>query len=309
MTTRTTRILLFGALGVALVVIVALVATLAGVQAMAPLRLLPSYPWSALAAEASTMNDCAECHDLGELHACQDCHDEHGGAALTNLTFGALVLLTGDVPDAGYIPVQQIVPERDGRLTHVGLLDFLAAHGVTEFESVTLVGSDGGMATIERQYLTDEALLLPYVDGIRFAAENLHVSTWLKGITRIVVVGAETPLTVDGRPTSIGRLLVGPQMSVTIEQTDVMLKSEDDGQIRRGKTAARLEGAPLSSLIARPGFQALYVRDEAGRERTLQAGEVARAVLALVRGKATLVLPERGRSEWISGVVEIRAEG
>jgi hypothetical protein len=307
LTARRPRILLVALPVIALVVVAALGFALAESEALAPLRLLPRYPWSMLAAEAVIMDECVECHLPADMHTCDTCHDEHGSAELINMPFNALILLTGDVPEASYIPVQEIVPVRDGRRTHTALLDLLAQYGVTEFESVTLASADAGLVTIERQYLTEEALLLPHVESVRFADENLHVSTWLKGITRIIIVGAETPITINGQATSIGRLLVGPQLSVTVEQTDVLLKSEIDGQVRRGKTAFRLDGAPLTGLVG-TDFRTLVVRDEAGHEHRLTAEEVRGAVVSLVRGKATLVLPERGRSEWVSGVVEIESE-
>ncbi len=88
-----------------------------------------------------------------------------------------------------------------------------------------------------------------YEDGIRFASEDLHVSAWLKGIRRIVVVGRETPLTVAGEATSIGRLLLGPIQYLTVEQTQVMLKSEEDGEVRSAQVGSRLRGVPLTTLL------------------------------------------------------------
>jgi hypothetical protein len=187
------------------------------------------------------------------------------------------------------------------------LLDFLAEHGVTDFESVTLASTDGGFITVERANLTPGALLLPHVDGVRFAAEDLHISTWLKGITRLVVVGTDTPLRVDGSATSIGRLLLGPTRSATVEETDVMFESEADGQVRRGKTAARLEGAPIAEIVADPDFARLVVRTVDGSEHILEAEDARGALLAQVRGQVVLVLPERGRPQWIEDVVEIES--
>ena len=100
--------------------------------------------------------------------------------------------------------------------------------------------------------LTDEALLLPHVDGLRFAAADLHVSTWLKGVWRIIVVGKDKPLILDGYHTSIGRLLLGQTTSVTIEETEVMLHSASDGQIRKARTASRIEGMKLTDIVADP---------------------------------------------------------
>jgi hypothetical protein len=224
---------------------------------------------------------------------------------MANVPFNSLLLLTGDVPQPSYIPINEILPYREQPNTHVSLLDFLAEHGVTDFESVTLTSRDGGFTTFERPNLTSEAFLMPHVEGVRFAAENLHVSTWLKGVWQIIVVGTDRPLQIDGQATSIGRLLLGPTRSVTVEQTDVMLKSETDGQIRRGKTASRLEGAPIEAIVANPGFQQLLVRGKSGREHALTAEEAQGAVLTQMRGQVTLVLPERSRAQWVTDVVEI----
>jgi hypothetical protein len=305
---KTSRILLVLVLLVVLVVGGGAVAAAAGVKSLAPMRLVLHYSWDVLAKEADTMNDCVECHEPADFHACEACHDDHGAVEMASVPFNSLLLLAGDVPEPGYIPINEILPYRDQPNTHVSLLDFLAEHGVTDFESVTLTSRDEGFVTFERPNLTDEALLMPHVDGVRFAAENLHVSTWLKGVWRIIVVGIDRPLQIDGQATSIGRLLLGPTRSITVEQTDVMLKSEADGQIRKGKTASRLEGAPIEAIVANPNFQQLLVRDKSGREHILRAEEAQGAVLVQMRNQATLVLPERGRAQWVADVVEIASQ-
>jgi hypothetical protein len=290
---------------VVLVIGVGIAGVAIGGQRPVPWRVLTHYSWDTLVEEASTMDDCAECHETEGFHTCTTCHDDHGAVELADIPFYAVIDLTGDVPEPGYVPINEILPYRDQPNTHVSLLDWLGQVGVTEFESVTLASRDEGFVTVERQYLTAEAMLMPYEDGIRFAAADLHGSTWLKGVTRIIVVGVETPLQIDGQATSIGRLLVGPTRAVTVEQAEVMLKSETDGQVRRGKTASRLEGAPVESIVANPSFRELVVRDSSGREYALTAQEAQGAVLALVRGAVTLVLPDRGRGQWIADVVEI----
>ncbi len=284
------------------------IATASGVRTFAPVRTALEYPLDFVLQEAETMNECAECHDATHLHTCHTCHDDHGAIEMENVPFYAVVAFTGDVPEPGFVLINQILPYRDQPHTHIPLLDFLAEQGVTDFESVTLASRDEGFVTIERANLTTSALLMPYEDGIRFADENLHVSTWLKGITRVIVAGTETPLRIDGQPTSMGRLLLGPTRSVTVEQTDVMLKSETDGEIRTGKTAARIEGAPIEAIVNRPAFETLRVRDGSGTEQTLTAEEARGALLYQERDGVTLVLPGRGRSQWISDVVEIVSE-
>ena len=284
------------------------VAVATGARAAAPARSAFNYPWDMLAGEAETMNDCVECHEPEKFHTCDTCHDDHGSAEMAHVPFDDLILLHGDVPEPGYIPINDILPYRDQPGTHVTLLDFLAEHGVSGFESVTLASRDEGWITVERANLTTEALLLPHVDGVRFAAENLHVSTWLKGVWRIIVVGPDKPLTLDGYRTSMGRLLLGPTRSVTVEQTDVMLRSETDGQVRKAKTASRLEGAGLADIVADPGFDVLLVCDADGGEHTLTAAEARGAVLAQMGRRVVLVLPGRGRAQWIANVVELVSE-
>jgi hypothetical protein len=302
------RLLLILVLLLVLIVVGVAVAAAAGVRALAPLRLPFDYSWNILVEEADGMADCAECHETAEFHTCTTCHDDHGAIELEDLPFYALIAFTGDVPQPGFVRVNDVLPYRDQPHTYVPLLDFLAEQGVTDFESVTLASRDEGFVTIERPNLTASSLLMPYEDGIRFADENLHVSTWMKGITRIIVVGKERPLQIDGEATSMGRLLLGPTRSVTVEQTDVMLKSETDGQIREAKTASRVEGAPVEAIVADPAFEILVVRDGSGQEHALTAQEVKGAILYAGRDGVILVLPERGRSQWIKNVVEIISE-
>lgn len=274
----------------------------------APASAALRFPWAMLSAEAGTMNECVECHEPETFHSCETCHDDHGSAELAGVPFDDLILLAGDFPEPGYVAVNDILPYRDQPNTHVGLLDFLGERGAGDFQTVTLASRDEGFVTLDRANLTAGALLMPHTDGVRFAAEELHVSTWLKGVWRMVVVGSETPLTIDGQATSIGRLLLGPTRSVTVEETEVMLKSETDGQVRKGRTAARIEGAPVEELAGGRSFRALVVRDAQGGERTLTAEEVRGALLAQLGSRVTLVLPERGRSEWIADVVAVEVQ-
>ncbi|MGC9395141.1 MAG: hypothetical protein ACP5J4_09815 [Anaerolineae bacterium] len=279
-----------------------------GAQKPVPWQLVTHYPLDMLAEEAQTMNDCVECHKAADFHTCTTCHDDHGAIEMENVPFYAGITLAGDVSDPGYVLIDDVLPYRDQPYTHLPLLDFLAQQEVTDFESVTLTSLDGGFVTITKENLAPGALLMPYEDGIRFADENLHVSSWIKGIRQIIVVGKETPLTIDGQPTSIGRLLVGPTQLVTVEQTDVMFKSEQDGEVRKASTGSRVEGVPVVSIVTNPAFTELIARDASGKETTLSGEDARGALLVQLRDHVTLVLPSRGRSQWITDVVELRME-
>jgi hypothetical protein len=278
-----------------------------GAQKPVPWRLVTHFPLDTLAEEAQTMNDCIECHEPAKFHSCTTCHDDHGAIEMENVPFYAGVTFAGDVPNPGYVLIDDILPYRDQPYTHLSLVDFLVQQGVADFESVTLASVDGGFVTITRENLTKSALLMPYEDGIRFADENLHISAWIKGIRRIIVVGKETPLVIDGQPTSIGRLLIGPTQLATVEQTDVMFKSEEDGEVRKASSGSRVEGVPVASIVANPTFTELIMRDATGVETTLSADDAHGALLVQLRGQVTLVLPGRGRSQWVTDVVELRS--
>jgi hypothetical protein len=84
-----------------------------------------------------------------------------------------------------------------------------------------------------------------------------------------------------------------------------MLKSEDDGQIRRAQTALRVEGAAIEQLVANPGFAQLIVREESGRDYTVSAEDATNAVVTQMWDQVVLVLPARGRGLWVQDVVEI----
>ncbi|MEJ2413304.1 MAG: hypothetical protein P8Y34_09995 [Anaerolineales bacterium] len=272
------------------------------------LRVADHYTREALQNDLISMDDCAECHEGADFHRCSTCHDEHGSVEFAELPFYNLILFSGDVPSPGYVEINQILPDRDHSGTFIRLLDFLEAQGVESFESVTMTSWDGGFVTISRENLSDQALLRPYTDGIRFADEDLHVSTWLKGISGFIVVGEERDLQVNGKSTSIGRLLLGPTRQVVVESARVMFESDTDGVSREAFTATRLWGAALSDLVPLDDSSVLLVSDQTGELQEFNYQEVSQAVLIAAAGGPTLVLPEQPRSTWIQGVVNLEWE-
>jgi hypothetical protein len=270
-----------------------------------PTRLMARDWRTTLTAESVVLDECAECHEAQDYHACDSCHDDHGAIEFAELPFYALITLAGDVPEPGFVRVHEILPYQDQPETRILLTDFLERQGVTDFVSITLIAGDGGFVTLERTELTDQAWLLPYEDGIRFASEDLHVSAWLKGITKLIVVQRETPLAIDGTNTSMGRLLLGSTMSYTVERTEVSLRSEEDGVVHKASVASRLEGVPLEALIDFDAIRALQAHTASGDSVLLEVQSVRSAFLTQFRGETTLVLPDRGRSEWIQGLTAI----
>jgi hypothetical protein len=149
-------------------------------------------------------------------------------------------------------------------------------------------------------------MLVPYVDGVRFVTESVHSSTWLKGIQQILVVGVERPLIIDGEATSIGRLLVGETVRLTVEGSETML-TDDEGRTGLAFVANWVEGARLLPLLKNASPNRVTVTDGNGLQVEFAIEELENAVIAIVRREITLVLPDRGRALWPTGVVQIES--
>jgi hypothetical protein len=269
-----------------------------------PVALLQEYGIGLLWEEGQAMNECAECHKAVDFHSCKTCHDDHGSAEISGIKFFEVIELTGDVPDPAFVRVNEVMPNQEEVGTHILLFDFLKRYGVTEFESVSFITNDGGLATIKSQYLDETVMLVPYMDGVRFVTESVHVSTWLKGIKRIIVVGTEKPLIIDGQETSVGQLLLGETVRITVEGSDVMLISEE-GETKSAFVANTVEGAKLLPLLETENPSTVLVTLKNGETTELNRDDFENAVIAVVRGQVTLVLPDRGRGVWLSNIQKI----
>jgi len=271
-----------------------------------PVALIEEFSFSTLWQEGLTMNKCAKCHDGADQHTCATCHDKHGAVELEGIQFYAVIDLTGDLPNPSFVRLNEILPDQENAGTFLTVQDFLAQNDVEEYDSITFITNDGGMTTIGSDYIDETAMLLPYVDGVRFASETLHASSWLKGITRIVIVGKDTPLTIDGNQTSIGRLLIGETVQVVVESTDVMLAG-DNGNLSHATTSNWIEGALLAPLLENPTPSSITVTDANGEQFELSGAEIINAVLAMDHDSVTLVLPDRGRSAWLVDILSIES--
>jgi hypothetical protein len=271
-----------------------------------PVALISKYGMGTLWEEGLVMNECAECHDTADFHSCETCHDDHGAVELENIPFSKIVELTGDVPNPSFVRIYQVIPDQENLGTHITLFQFLEMYDVDDFESVTFTTNDGAITTIERQYLDETAMLVPYIDGVRFITESVHSSTWLKGISRITIVSKETPLTIDGNSTSVGRLLLGETVRVTVEGSEVMLTGEE-GKTSRAFVANWAEGPRLLSLLENPFPESVIVTDSEGNQTEFNYDEIQDAIIAIIRDQVTLVLPERGRSIWPTKIVKIES--
>ena len=272
-----------------------------------PVRVLTEYSFSTLWEESTTMHECAECHDETEtdFHTCSTCHDEHGSVEFPDLSFYTMVEVTGDVEEVIYIPTNHFFSYSDLPNTFLTVDEFMEKWEISNYASITIYTRDGEFVSIDKENITENAKFLPYEDGIRFASDDLHVSTWAKGIAKIIIVSAETPLQIEDEKTSIGRLLLGKTTSITIEEAKVMFVSEEDGLIREAITSSRVEGAALADLLDLEDYEEITFTQQDGTTVILPAEEVADAVLTKQRSSVVLILPEKGRSDWVSDIIKI----
>lgn len=243
--------------------------------------------------------------DMIARASCAECHDVHGAIEWADAPFQSQIWIMGDVPEATYAFVNDLFPYRNAEEgSAISLPDLMERYGAPDFERVAIESLDGGIVILDREYVTEHARLVPYLEGIRFQDENQHVSTWLKGVRWIIVVGAPT-LEIDGEPTSMGRLLLTDRVSVAAEGGDALFVSPLDGKTYRGDYAHLYTGARLARLLSEAPFATLEATDASGKGHTYDAAEVADAVIATVDGRPALLLPGTARRDWVLDVARI----
>ncbi len=275
-----------------------------------PVRVLTEYSFNTLWEEGTTMHECAECHDTEtEFHSCSTCHDEHGSVELPNLSFYNMIELTGDVTEVIFIPWNHFFNSySDLPNTFITVDEFLTKWEIADYTSITLYTRDGEFVTINKGDITDNAMFLPYEDGIRFASDDLHVSTWAKGIAKIIIISEEKPLQISGEQTSIGRLLLGKTTSITTEEAKVMFRSEEDGLTREAVTSSRIEGAAMTALLELENYENIEFTLQDASTVILPVEEIKDAVLTKQNSSVVLIIPDKGRSDWVFDIVKIEGK-
>ncbi len=107
--------------GVVVIIIIGGIGFALGAGTM-PVSVVSHYGSGFLMEEARTMNECAECHDAVDFHTCTTCHDDHGAVEFADVPFYNMIVLTGDVPEPGFIRLNDILPYRAQPHTHLPLL-------------------------------------------------------------------------------------------------------------------------------------------------------------------------------------------
>ncbi len=245
--------------------------------------------------------------DMIARASCAECHDVHGAIEFAEAPFQSQIWILGDVPEATYVIVDDLFPYAEQQQgTSISLPDLLDRYGAGDWARVAIESLDGGLVILEREYVTSDSLLVPYLEGARFIDRNQHESTWLKGVRWIVVEGREAPLRIGERQTSLGRLLLGERATVVAEGSEAMYHSERDGQVYRGEYAHVYTGGRVSEVLGADwSSERFRATDASGAETLFTRVELEGAVIATVNGGPALVLPAEGRGGWVLDLVAL----
>ena len=83
--------------------------------------------------------------------------------------------------------------------------------------------------------------------------------------------------------------------------------TDEGGKTGIAFVANWVEGAPLLPVLNTPNPNTITVTDRDGNQIALQGDEIDGAIIAIIRREVTLVLPERGRNLWPTGIVQIES--
>jgi hypothetical protein len=117
---------------------------------------------------------------------CNECHAEgHGSVVAPDMIINGTILLTGDTPNDEYVVVDDIfkLPQKDINTLEsqypggvpsrgVPVLDFLKAHGVSDFDQLVIYADDF-MLSLKRDQVTGDTVFVPKEYSLRILGPNM----------------------------------------------------------------------------------------------------------------------------------------
>lgn len=244
---------------------------------------------------------------------CSECHEGHGSVVNPEVNVNGTIVFTGDTPKDEFIPVSDIftlkqidlvtlksqndegVPSRG-----VPVVDFLKAHGVSDFEKIILYADDFEV-TVAKDQMNDETVFVPHTYSVRILSSNMPVSTWLKNIKTIVVVGSESgdSISLNGKDISFGEMLDnGVQSMVNNRRTNGYVYQDKSYQFEAGYVVT---GISVKDLLFKEGYTDFSkVTVKGSDEKTYARDEVLKGSLFLTRdqGSIKLATADKTRPNW-----------
>ncbi|OPY28740.1 MAG: hypothetical protein A4E28_01350 [Methanocella sp. PtaU1.Bin125] len=197
---------------------------------------------------------------------CDECHAEgHGSVIAPDINVNGTILLTGDSPKDEYVIVDGIfaLPQREIITLEsqnasvasrgVPVLDFLKAHGVSNFDALVIYADDF-VLELKRADVTEDTIFVPKEFSLRILGSNMPVSTWLEGIRTIDVVGgpAGDSITVNGQEVTFGQMLEGGIQTMPVSERTIGYIYRDSNYAY--DTAFMVTGISLKDLLFKQGL-------------------------------------------------------
>jgi hypothetical protein len=242
---------------------------------------------------------------------CNECHAEgHGSVIAPNVNVNGTIFLTGDTPKDEYIPIDDIftlkqrdivtlssqnekgVPSRG-----VPVLDFLKAHGVSDFDTLVIYADDFALK-MNRSEVNEDTIFVPEQFSLRVLSSNMPVATWLKGIRTIVVVGGDAgdAVTLKGKEISFGEMLAGGTQTMPVSLRTIGYNYA--GNNYQYDTGFMVTGISLKDLLFQNGYQDFTTVDVAGKSLSRQQVLSGSYFLTRDQGVIKMATADKNRPNW-----------
>jgi len=249
--------------------------------------------------------------DNGLALNCSECHAEgHGSTLAPDMIINGTILLTGDTPRDEYVVVDSIfkLPQRDistlesqiqGGVPSRGVpvLDFLKAHGVDDFDRLSIYADDF-MLSLKRDQVTGDTIFVPKEYSLRILGPNMPIATWLEGVRSIVVVdeSAGDRITVNGKDISFGQMIESGMQTMPVSLRTL-------GYIYHNETYSfdtgfLVNGISLKDLLIEEGYTSF--RSVSVDGLSISGNGVLTGSYFLTRNNGTIVLAsaDKNRPNW-----------
>jgi hypothetical protein len=242
---------------------------------------------------------------------CSQCHAEgHGSVIAPGININGTILLTGDTPKDEYVVVDDIfkLPQKDittlesqisGGVPSRGVpvLDFLRAHGVSDFDRLVIYADDF-MLSLNRDQVTGDTVLILRGYSLRILGPNMPIATWLEGVRSIVVVGGGSGdrIMVNDKDVTFGQMVESGMRTMPVSLRT--LGYEYKNQSYDFDTGFLVMGISLKDLLLKEGFADF--KSVSIDDLSLSGNGVLTGSYFLTRNNSTIVLAtaDKNRLRW-----------
>jgi hypothetical protein len=243
--------------------------------------------------------DCAQCHAEG-----------HGSVIAPDVNVNGTILLTGDMPQDEYVIVGDIfkMPQKDVSTLEsqypegvpsrgVPVLEFLKAHGVTDFDRLVIYADDF-MLSLKRIDVNENTILVPKDYSVRILGDNMPIATWLEGVRSIVVVGGDAgdAIAVGDKKASFGQMLDSGIQTMPVSLRTLGYEYKNDSY--NFDTGFLVTGISLKDLLFKEGYTSFNSVTVDGV--SISKNGVLTGSYFLTRNNGTIVMAtaDKNRPQW-----------